>query len=564
MTFTILMFSILLFFVIFDLFSRKKMNKKLKEMIAGSWAEIPGETLTERDVSSISSYYTNRRTHCSSGIDIDDITWNDLEMNKIFHRINNTLSTVGEEYLYNLLRHPASESELRERRRLCNLFQKEETLRGKLQFLLARLGKTRCLDITDYLYGNEARYKNKLLYYLLAGVLLFSTAFMVLVNIKIGAAALALSLITNATVYYRIKNTFEYRFMPLSYIIQMIGTANKLMKLEIPELQAYRTKLSRALGKAGKIGRKGFGLLTKAQNPITEYVKSLLFAELIVFENCHNWVIEYRDEIKEIYETLGYLDSMISAASFKECLDICCEPEFISDPEGRIRINSVDIYHPLISEPATNTYSFDQPVLITGSNASGKSTFLKSVAINAILAQTIATCTAREFQMSRCSIYTSMALKDNLENRESYFVVELKSLKRIIDAVNSGIPCLCIVDEVLRGTNTVERIAASSEVLASLGNKKCICLAATHDIELASILEGIYENHHFREEVTQDNHIMFDYILYPGVSDTMNALKLLKIMGYDSRIVNKARARSDKFLREGVWEKVSSLEGRKS
>jgi Mismatch repair ATPase (MutS family) len=148
-----------------------------------------------------------------------------------------------------------------------------------------------------------------------------------------------------------------------------------------------------------------------------------------------------------------------------------------------------------------------------------------------------------------------MALRDNILSNESYFIVELKSLKRIIDVVNLGIPCLCIVDEVLRGTNTIERIAASSEVLTSLNSNNCICIAATHDIELTTILDDKYENYHFREEFTEDNNIAFNYTLYPGKSSTKNALKLLKIIGYDSSIVKRAQERSDKFISKGLWKK---------
>ena len=556
MTFTVLMILIIVFFVLYDLISRRNIDKRLKKMIAQNWAKIPVQVPNEREAASFSSYFANRLTNISNESYIDNITWNDLEMDKVFNRINNTLSTAGEEYLYSLLRHPVFvDGELKERSRLVDFFQKEQNIREKVQFLLARLGKTRGIDVSDYFFSNDTKYKNKVLYYLLAGFFLLSIFFMVFADVKIGTAALALSLITNATIYYRIKNSIEYKIIPLGYIIQMIGTANALIKLEIPGLKAYWDELADALAKVRKIGRKGFSLLSKAQNPITEYAKSLLFAELIAFESCHNLAVEYRNEIKRIFEILGYIDSMISIASYRECAGVCCEPEFICCQEGEIQINAVDLYHPLIKEPVTNTCCFAKPVLITGSNASGKSTFLKSVAINAILAQTIATCMAREFRVSRCMIYTSMALKDNLINNESYFIVELKSLKRIIDAVNSGLPCLCIVDEVLRGTNTVERIAASSEVLASLGNRNCMCLAATHDIELASILEGVYENYHFREEVTEDNKVLFNYTLYPGKSNTKNAIKLLKIMGYDNSIVSRAQARSDKFIREGVWDK---------
>ena len=103
-------------------------------------------------------------------------------------------------------------------------------------------------------------------------------------------------------------------------------------------------------------------------------------------------------------------------------------------------------------------------MLLTGSNASGKSTFLKSVALNAILAQTIYTVMADSYRAPYFRIYSSMALKDNLMGNESYFIVEIKSLKRIYESADEKVPMLCLIDEVLRGTNTVERIAASSQI----------------------------------------------------------------------------------------------------
>ena len=112
------------------------------------------------------------------------------------------------------------------------------------------------------------------------------------------------------------------------------------------------------------------------------------------------------------------------------------------------------------------------------------------MAINAISVQTIHTCFAKSYNACLFRIYTSMALKDDLLAGESYFIVEIKSLKRILDNINNDIPCLCIIDEVLRGTNTIERISASSEILYRLSKENCLCFAATQDIELASILDG--------------------------------------------------------------------------
>ncbi len=107
----------------------------------------------------------------------------------------------------------------------------------------------------------------------------------------------------------------------------------------------------------------------------------------------------------------------------------------------------------------------ERNTLVTGSNASGKSTFLKALAVNAILAQTIGVCFAQEFRFGRARVMSSMAVRDSVRGGESYFVAEIRSLKRILDAAEGKTPVLAFVDEILRGTNTIERIAASAAVL---------------------------------------------------------------------------------------------------
>lgn len=145
-----------------------------------------------------------------------------------------------------------------------------------------------------------------------------------------------------------------------------------------------------------------------------------------------------------------------------------------------------------------------------------------------------------------------MALKDDIFSSESYYIVEIKSLKRIIDNINDDIPCLCFVDEILRGTNTIERISSSCEVLRYLGDNNCICFAATHDIELTHLLNDKFNNYHFEETITNKD-IEFDYKLHKGKAQTRNAIKLLEFMGYDESIVSKADNRAKCFLETGQW-----------
>ena len=206
----------------------------------------------------------------------------------------------------------------------------------------------------------------------------------------------------------------------------------------------------------------------------------------------------------------------------------------------------------MIQEPVKNSLHVSRGVLLTGSNASGKSTFLKTVAVNAILAQTVYTCMADSFETSFFQVYSSMALRDDLTGKESYYIVEIRSLKRVLDALGKGCHVLTFVDEALRGTNTVERIAASSQILKSMCRPDSLCFAATHDIELTYILEKEYENFHFQEEVKEDE-VLFDYSLRKGRATSRNAIRLLHVMGYPDAVIEKAEERAEHFLETGNW-----------
>ena len=121
-----------------------------------------------------------------------------------------------------------------------------------------------------------------------------------------------------------------------------------------------------------------------------------------------------------------------------------------------------------------------------------------------------------------------------------------------MDAAEENISVLCFVDEVLRGTNTAERIAASSRILRYLAEKKALVFAATHDLELTSLLADVYENYHFSEQV-EENIVVFDYRLKPGKATSRNALKLLEMMEYPKVITDDANKAVEGFLSTGEW-----------
>jgi DNA mismatch repair ATPase MutS len=258
-------------------------------------------------------------------------------------------------------------------------------------------------------------------------------------------------------------------------------------------------------------------------------------------------VRKHIDIIDDMLTLVGEIEALIAVGAFRAGR-VYCIPVFTDIPE----IQAKNSYHPLIEAPVKNDYRVDRGVLITGSNASGKSTFLKTAAINGILAQTSHTCMADSYRTGFFRICSSMALRDDIRSGNSYYMAEIKSLKRILDMLKQeGAPVLCFVDEVLRGTNTVERIAASTQILRSLAKTKGICFAATHDIELTYLLKE-YDNYHFEESI-EENDISFSYKLFKGPSSTRNAIKLLQVMGYDDRIVKEAEKMAADFLEKGSW-----------
>ncbi len=537
------------------LVNKRRAVGKLRRTIEERWGRPPAADYSSGSMQAISGYFYSYSEKRPEKFLIDDITWNDLDMDNVFKRINNTCSTVGEEYLYKLLREPVfEEAELKERERLIEHFRNNPAQRQKLQLYLARLGKRRFSGISDYFFNDKKDVSMRSLRYILQLAALLASPLVMIADISTGLLLLIVMFIANMTTYYKAKNDREVYMESLSYVVNLINYSKKIAHDSIQGIEEYTAELKKTSDKIKSFGIKSFyQLFYQTGDIFLEPIKVLFFIELIAFESLLKKIFKYREEIRQLYEIVGKLDSMISAASYRESLDYYAVPSFTESKPAALSFK--DAYHPLIKNPVANSIETSTSVLITGSNASGKSTFLKTAAINAILAQTINTCLAREYRSSRFMIYTSMALKDNLSNNESYYIAEIKSLKRLFDNMNDEIPVLCMIDEVLRGTNTIERIAASSEVLRRLAGGNCLCVAATHDIELVSILKNFYGNYHFQESF-RDNDIIFDYKIYPGKSTTRNAIKLLRLIGYSETVVASAEERAEGFASEGKWREI--------
>ena len=536
--------------------SRNAKKKKYYKLLA-SFGQLPKNDYSYEEYESISHFFKNT---LKDGEDyIDDITWNDLDMDKIFMMIDNTHSSVGRDRLYKLLRKPVTDkAELEKREQLIEYFDTHEKERTRIMMYFAGMGFVRKISISDYMKNLfELKSGSNVFHYMMWVCIIIAVLYTFFVEPITGVmliiAACGMSIIT----YYKLKSRIDSYFECVRQIVTMVDAAKKIKALNIDELSVYNDFFDETIHRFAGIMHGSFVVTSTKQNNgsigdvIMEYVKMFTHIDLIKFNSILKNFNRNYEHVTKMMDTLGYIEAMISVASFRHLLPYMCTPEFTDG--GRMKIK--DVYHLALNSPVANSLDESKPVLITGSNASGKSTFLKSVAINALLAQTVNTCPAEEYSAPFYRIYSSMALADNIEAGESYYIVEIKSLKRIVDAAGKpGAKILCFIDEVLRGTNTVERIAASSEILKNLASNGVMCFAATHDIELTHILEDYYSNYHFTEEVEDDN-VVFSYVLQNGRATSRNAIKLLKIIGYDNAIIDNSKRRADDFINTGVWRK---------
>ena len=535
-----------------------KRKKKFLEKIKKSWGAVPTREYSWDELEQISAYH---KAQPKNSFVIDEITWNDLDMDRIFMLMNQTVSSAGEDFLYAMLHRPEfSEERLKERERLFCFLKKEEKTRIRCQQILTTLRKPRGFSLYQSIHVEKDCQVGSPIREILSCVLFFASlvAFMIVPAYGV-FAFLAVSGI-NIITYLKGKEEINRYLGGFRSVMQLIGCADTLEKAGISELSEYTKRLKDCKKALGSFRKGSFlvvnhdGMETGPEAVMLDYIRMMTHIDLIKFNSMMKAMREHQKEIEEMIEIFGLLDACISIASFRELLPYYCSPKFDSDKKRAV-LDVENLYHPLILEPVANSIKTTKAVLVTGSNASGKSTFLKMVAINAILAQTIHTCMATECKMSYFRVMTSMALRDDLESKESYYIVEIKSLKRILDSAKEETPLLCIVDEVLRGTNTIERIAASSEILASLCLPHVLSFAATHDIELTYMLEEYYTNYHFEEEVKEDD-VKFNYLLKKGRVTTRNAIRLLKMTGYDDSIVEASKNAVVRFEQEGSWKKV--------
>ena len=447
---------------------QEKIRKKLNEL----WGDESDREYKGVEFERIRKYFDALKRESY----VDDITWNDLGMDNIFKEMNYTQSSIGEDCLYDRLRRmDYTDDELKEFDRIADYFYKNKDACIKYLERFAEIGRTKSISIYEFIHNlTKLGRRSNTVHYLFVATLLSAIA-LIFVAPGFGIIATIGMVCVNVVQYYKMKASVESFFLSCGYLTGIIAYSKDIYELENEELKEYREELKDLYKELSPIIKNSFLLSSNTMSGsigeiLLEYLRMLFHIDLIKFNSIVSKTIDKLDKIDRMYEILGFIESACAVAFYRAHLNdyygYYCVPEF-NNGKG---IKTEEVYHPILNEPVANSISEEKCVLLTGSNASGKSTFLKTIGINALLGQTIYTCSAKTFAIKRCKVYSSMSLKDDITNNESYYIVEIKALKRIIDAAKAGENIICFVDEVLRGTNTVERVSASTEILKSFAD----------------------------------------------------------------------------------------------
>ncbi|MBB3187661.1 MutS-related protein [Microbacter margulisiae] len=325
-------------------------------------------------------------------------------------------------------------------------------------------------------------------------------------------------------------------FVKYTALFQLIEeehfTAAHLQKLQQQLLQG-EMKASIALKSLFRI----LSILEIRDNLLISFILNALFLlDIQTYHRLLSWKNRHKKSIRIWFSSLSEMEVLISFATF--AFNNSETTAYPTIREDSFVIEAIEMGHPLLHPKVrvNNTFRITNTpsvLIITGANMAGKSTFLRTVAVNLLLAMNGAPVIAQQFEFTPCDILSSIKIQDSLSNNESYFYAELLRLKEILEHVASHPHTLVILDEILRGTNTKDKQTGSLGLLEKLISLHAMVIIATHDLsigELETKYSGVVNNSCFEVELTNDQ-LFFDYKLKKGISKKLNASFLMQKMG---------------------------------
>lgn len=518
------------------LFKRKK---KLAQQLQQSFGKLKDASF---NFELIEKYFRNK-DHATSFQTLSDKTGNDLDFQELFMFIDRTSSKVGQQYLYNELRTiPADSSKVELNEKLIKELS-NDGLRVDTQQLLLQLQKDDVYYIPSLFQEEHLKPPR---WFFVVRLLSFTSLLSLLLlpfNTSLLFVLTGVFLVNMGIHYWNKKNLYRY-LGSIPQLLRLNNVAQKLYKKgtfkEIdPDLPASIKIIDQVKNRMSffQLEAKLQGDLEVLFWAVLEIVKIVFLLEPLLLFGVLKRLNNKREAIEKVFCFVGQLDTLISIASLRDGVSDYCLPNI---RENDNQILAEQAYHPLLINCVPNSiHVSDKSILLTGSNMSGKTSFIRTIGVNLITGLTLNTCFAKSMVIPRVRIYSAIRISDDLMNDKSYYFEEVLTIKDMIQKSATGKSNLFLLDEIFKGTNTIERISAGKAVLSFLANTNNLVFVSTHDIELTDMLSDNYALYHFSEIVTNKN-VDFDYKLKEGKLENRNAIRILEINDYPKSIIKEA------------------------
>ena len=492
----------------------------------------------------IALYFSNKKTHNAFQV-LSDHTCNDLDFDEVFQFLDRTQSRVGQQYLYDKLRCiKLDEAQTQEDEVLIERLSKDAVLRSQIQKELDRLKHKEAYYISSLFQEEHIQVPSWFLAIKLLSFTSFCTLILTFFNPVFFAVLLGVFCVNFVIHYWNKRNLVKY-VSSIPQLLKLNKVANQLLKIEYTKPDD--SKILKAVSRINQLKNRTlfFQIEAGIQGDfeivlwfLLDIIKTLFLLEPLFLFGALKRLDRERVEVETVFKYVGRIDSLLSVALLRNGLNSWCTPHLSDVNTGVV---AKEIYHPLISDCQVNSIETrERSVLLTGSNMSGKTTFIRTIGINILSGLTLNTCFAKQMQFRPMRILSAIRISDDLMNDKSYYFEEVLRIKALVVAGEETVPNLFLLDELFKGTNTAERIAAGKAVLSNLAQHGNTVLVSTHDIELTDLLTETYELYHFSEFVAEER-IIFDYKLKAGKLKNRNAIRILELNKYPVTLIEEAK-----------------------
>ncbi|MDT8368715.1 MAG: hypothetical protein RQ745_05880 [Longimicrobiales bacterium] len=497
-----------------------------------------------------SEAWIESRTDSDRVAGVDAQTWSDLDLDEVVSAVDRTRTGLGRQALYRRLRSGASWSASTHLETLVGRFGSDARFRERTGACLAAAG--RALGSGFWVITRPGLIPRAWWYWCFPILSLAMGVSIVVIPLDPRAVLPALVLAV-VNIFVRVATSWRLPgvLTPMRQLNPLIGTANCLSRslrdagLEAPSIDEDLARLrslrrvarwvSRDPTTSGELIASGWEYLN---------IVFLLDANALLFTSRR--MEELASVLERVATWVGEVDVAFSVASLRAEPESWCIPEPSVGPSTRIR----GVWHPLVESPVPNDADLEPGtgIVISGANMSGKSTYLRTIGVAAVLAHGVHTSPATSWDGPTYRVRSLMGRSDDLLAGKSYYQVEVDGIVALLREAEGEQPTLFLLDEILRGTNTTERLATGEAVLRAFlegrsGRTPHIVAVATHDGELVARLSDLYTPWHFRETV-EPGGLHFDFMRRAGPATTRTAIALLEASGAPAGVVDAARERA--------------------